>query len=124
MLNRAGDFTARALLPALLLALAFLQLPLLAYATRSTCHRLSVMRLARGVGELTPEVDELFHAVTRWDEATSSLLFQHRMVLWALTCVFALAYLLLARERLALRIPVCAVAILAPFAFAAFGRIC
>jgi hypothetical protein len=124
MLNRAGDTAARALLPALLVALALLQFPLAGHSTRSTCHRISVMRLVSQVGELTPEVDELFHAVTLWEEVTASLLLQHRNYLWALTCVFALAYLLLARERLALRVPVCATAVLAPVAFVAFSRIC
>jgi len=124
MFERARDFTARALLPALLLALTLPLIYLGEHRYGAMCHRLAVLRLERDVGELSPEVDELFHALSGWQDATSHFLFRHHMFLWWLTLTFALAYLLLARERRVLRIGVCATAILVPVAYSLFHNLC
>jgi len=125
MFERARDFTARALLPALLLALALLQHPLGQDIQSAGCRRMSSAQYMRHLGKLDPEVDEHLHALTFWIEASARAMSAHLRYIFALTFLFALAYLLLARERVALRIGVFAGVLLAPFLLMVFfGYLC
>ena len=125
MFERARDFTARALLPSLLLALALLQHPLGQDIESAVCRRLSSDRYLRHLGTVEPELDEHLHALTYWIDASARAMSAHFRYIFALTFLFALAYLLLARERVALRIGVFACVLLAPLLLTMFfGYLC
>jgi len=124
MFERARDFTARGLLPALLLALALLMVPLDVYRSEGTCHGWHAMQLMGNVGELKPEMDELIHALVEAGLVSDRLLIRHHNYLWLVTIVFALAYLMVVRDGRAVRIAAFATVLLTPIIIFLAGTVC
>ena len=118
MFDRVRDWIARGSLPLLLLSLAVLLNPLI--EDDSSAGRLRVLTAHRmeELGPIESRVDAQVHMLA--NSVLESALAAHRHLHYhaILLFVFAVAYLCLARERLALRIPVFAGVLLVAFAAA------
>jgi hypothetical protein len=124
-LIRVRGWLARALLPLMLLALATLLHPLSEDSTAAGCMYAIAMRDLRHLGRIDTHFENDVHLMVDRAQWSAGMAHDHFWYVACLLVAFATAYLVLARERLALRVSVSASVIVGGFvATFVFGSLC
>ncbi len=116
---------ARALLPAFLLLLASFLLPFGNDTQFASCRSWKAMRWMDELDQLEQGPDGRVFMLVTWVSGHGKTLHQHFLLLAGLMLAFSLAYLLIARERILIRVSVFAGVLLTAFGSVfLFGSIC
>jgi len=125
LLDRVRNWFARASLPLVLLSLVVLLNPLSEDAGSTRCWHSDAARLLQELGPIETRFEGDAHMLVARVQGATQMTHAHFSYVLCLLIAFALAYLLLAPERLALRVSVFMGAMLAGFASAfVFVSIC